>query len=126
MNILNDIDIDNNHFNVIYPDLNSTNSSKYYEIEHYNKLEIDTNTDFSLLNFNIRSLSANFDLFNGFLSLLDSKFDVITFTESWLKENNKNLCIFDGYNEFHNLRTDGRRGGGISTYISKNCNYALY
>ena len=110
MNILNDIDIDNNHFNVIYPDLNSTNSSKYYEIEHYNKLEIDTNTDFSLLNFNIRSLSANFDLFNGFLSLLDSKFDVITFTESWLKENNKNLCIFDGHCELHNLRIDGRRG----------------
>ena len=118
--ILDEIDIDNNHFNVIYPDLNNCDSSKYYQINECHRMNINKNHDFLLLNFNIRSLSANFDSFDGFLHLLDLDFDVITFTESWLKNSNKQLFNFDGFSEFHSLRTDGRRGGGISTYISKN------
>ena len=120
--ILDDIDIDNNHFNVIYPDLTGNDCSKYYKIDQVEKLNINKQNDFSLLSFNIRSLNANFDLFSGFLHLLDQKFDVITFTESWLKNDAKHLYNFEGYNDFHNLRTDGRRGGGISTYISKDYN----
>ena len=51
---------------------------------------------------------------------MNKRFDVVSFTESWLNENNKNLYNIDSYNSFHNLRTDGRRGGGISVYVSKN------
>lgn len=71
-----------------------------------------------LLNYNIRSLNANFDQFHGFYKSLNKKFDVICFTESWLKNDNKQLFSIDGYDDFHSLRSDGRRGGGISVFIS--------
>ena len=116
--ILDDVDIENNHFNVIYPCLNSNECSRYYNIEQFNNTKLNKRSDFLLLSFNIRSLSSNYDLFNGFSHLLNKEFDVICFTESWLKEGNKDIYNFEGYNALHNLRTDGRRGGGISIYIS--------
>ena len=117
--ILDDIDIENNHYDVVYPDINSTGNSKYYQIDKFNELKFNQNTDLLILNYNIRSLSANYDQFNGFSQLLKAKFDIINFTESWLKEGNKQLYAINDYNDFHNLRDDGRRGGGISIYISK-------
>ena len=112
------IDIDSNHYDVIYPGLSSTESSKYYQINEFNELNFNNKSDLLLLNYNIRSLCANFDLFHGFSQLLNIKFDIISFTESWLKENNKQLYAINGYNDFHSLRSDGRRGGGISVFIS--------
>ena len=115
---LDDVDIDCNHFNVLYPDLNEDEYSKYYHAEEFKKLNINDNTDLLMLNFNIRSLSANFDLFHGLSKILNKRFGIISFTESWLTNNNKQLYKIPGYSDFHSLRTDGRRGGGLSIYIS--------
>ena len=49
------------------------------------------NTDLLLINFNIRSIGANFNTFNCFTTLLYKKCYVISFSESWLNDNNKNL-----------------------------------
>ena len=123
--ILDDIDVENNLFNDIYPNLKSTECSKYYQINQYNQLNINPHSDLLLLSFNIRSLSANFDLFNGFSHLLDKKFDIMCFTESWLKDSNKCIYNMEGYNDFHNLRNNDRRGGGISVYVSNSYNTKL-
>ena len=119
-NLLNDIDIDRNHFEFLYPDLIDNEYSNYYNINNFNELKINSKTDLLLLNFNIRSLSANFDLFDGYCSVLNKKFDILSFTESWLTNDNKQLYGISGFNDFHSLRNDGRRGGGISMYISQN------
>ena len=103
------IGIDVNLFNNIYPDLNGNQSSEF------NKLSM--NTDLLLLNFNIRLIGANFDPFNCFTNLL-KKIDILNFSKSWLNDNNKNLWTIEGYNAFHNVRCDCRRGGGLSVYIS--------
>ena len=118
-NLFDDIDADRNHFEYLYPDLYDDDCSNYYNIENFNEIGINSKTDLLLLNFNIRSLSANFDLFNGFHSLLNKKFNILCFTESWLTDNNKQLYSIPGYNDFHCLRNDGRRGGGLSMYISE-------
>ena len=38
----------------------------------------------------------------------------LSFLERWLNYNNKNLYTIEGYVAFHNVRCDGRRGGGFS------------
>ena len=115
---IDDIDPEQNHYNVIYPELDSSQISKYYQISNFNALDINSSTDLLLLSYNIRSLNANIDQFLAFSHQINKKFDIISFTESWLKDENKNLYHINGYNDFHNLRSDGRRGGGISVYIS--------
>ena len=90
----------------------------YYDCPKFNKLSVNSNTDLLLLNFNIRSIGANFDTFNCFTNLLNKKFVILSFSESWLNDNNKNLYTIEGYYAFHNLPCDGRRGGGLSVYIS--------
>ena len=79
---------------------------------------MNSNTDLLLLNFNIRSIGANLDTFNCFTNLLNKKIDIHSFSESWLNDNNKNLYTIEGYEAFHNVRCDGRRGGGLSVYIT--------
>ena len=64
------IDIVNIDFNNIYPDLNGKQSSEYYDCSKFNKLSMNSNTDLLLLNFDIRSIDANFDTFNGFTNLV--------------------------------------------------------
>ena len=59
------IDIDVKLFYNIYPDLNGNQSSEYYDCSEFNKLSMNSNTDLLLVNFNIRSIGANFDTFNA-------------------------------------------------------------
>ena len=78
---------------------------------------MNSDTDLLLLNFNVRSIGSNFDIFNCFTNLLNKKFDILSFSDSWLNDNNEILYTIEGYDAFHNVRCDGRRGGGLSVYI---------
>ena len=61
----------------------------------------------------------NFDTSNCFTKLLSKKFDILSFSESWLNDNNENLYnTTEGYDAFHNVRCGSHRGGGLSVYIS--------
>ena len=87
---LANIDIDVNLFNNKYPDLNGNQNSEYYDCPKFNKLSMNSNTDLLLLNFNIRSIGANFDTFNCFTNLLNTKFNILGFSESWLNHSSPN------------------------------------
>ena len=63
----------------------------------FNKLSMNFNTHLLLLNFNIRSSGANFDTFNCFTNLSNKKIYILSFLESLLNDNNKNLCTVEGY-----------------------------
>ena len=91
-------DIDVNIFNNIYPYVNGNQSGEYYDCPKFNKLRMNSNL--LLLNFNIRSIGANFDTFNCFTNLLNKKFDILSFSESWLNDSNKNLYTIEGYDAF--------------------------
>ena len=56
-----------------------------YDCLKFNKLSMNSNTDLLLLNFNMRSIGAYFDIFNCFTNLLNKKFDILCFSESWLR-----------------------------------------
>ena len=94
--LFNDIDVDLNHFNEIYPDLNDANINQYYDSKSFNDLNLNKN-DFRLFHHNIRSLNKNLDQLSALLSTLNSKFDILCFTECWLHESNEKLIHFENY-----------------------------
>ena len=76
----------------------------------------------SFLHLNTQSLTSSFDEFR--LTIEIYKFDVITLSETWLKNNSLllNHVKIPGFmNEFRNR--DIIRGGGVGAYISESINY---
>ena len=116
-----EIDPEINHFNLLYSQYEGEDSSPYYNVQKFNEKfcsESAFTGNLSIFHHNIRSLFANFDQITALLYSLRGKFDVIYFTESWLSDATKDLCVIDGYNAYHSLRKDGRSGGGITVFVS--------
>ena len=73
---------------------------------------------FSILHCNIRSLSKNLNLLEELLRSLDSKLDILGFTETKLGDKSISNVNIKGYNFFH---TDSpANAGGAALYIANN------
>ena len=114
--ILNDIDVDINHFNEIYPCLAHDDQSNYYDITKFNTDCVAGESDFTLMHWNARSLFPKIDELTTLLSSLCSKFNAICISETWISSDNKNLIHIDGYS-FHNVGRGTRRGGGVGIFV---------
>ena len=117
--ILDEIDADSNHFDLLFPELNGTNVNQYYSYSELNNIKPSLCNDLKLMHHNIRSLPANTDHFHAMLNLIQFDYDVICLTECWLNTNIVKLYEIENYKSFHSLRPIGKRGGGISMYIRK-------
>ena len=119
--ILEDIDVEINHFNNAFPDVLNNQNCLYYNVETFNSKFNDLNqTDLSIIHLNIRSLAANGDDFNSYISMLNLNFDVICFSETWINESNlSDNHLFPLYNGYHSSRPPGKRGGGVSIFVLK-------
>ena len=73
-------------------------------------------TSFSMIHFNVRSISKNLDDFKTYLSLLDVTFTVIGLTETHLSTCKESLFDIPGYTSVNKFRTV-RKGGGASIYV---------
>ena len=118
--ILENIDIELNHFNNIYPDIHANQAIQYFSTETFQTQFPNLKPcDLSVIHLNIRSIHANGSVFCSYLETLKSKFDVICLSETW----NNNLPTIDhffpSYIGFHSSRPEGTRGGGVSIFISK-------
>ena len=76
----------------------------------------------SIANLNTQCLSSTFDEFHVMLN--ECQFDIITMSETWLKDNQKLLDYVDipGYNLEYTNR-DSKRGGGVGVYIKETFTY---
>ena len=106
--------------NNIYNDLSdfeslNNNSCSYFNTASFNRCFNSKTTGLSVLNFNIRSMSMNFDSLLIFLSRLSVHFDIIILTETWASDFNFDSFIMPGYNNFHYVRKN-RVGGGVAIY----------
>ena len=104
---------ENDDFNLNIDVLNS--DTKYLSANYFCLKQYDQPV-FSFLNYNIRSLSSNF---NNFTELMDSaklKLDVILLTESWLSDESAESFQLNSYNGFHSYRTL-QKGGGVSIFL---------
>ena len=76
--------------------------------------------EISVINFNIRSIKANFSNFTDFLSICDTKFDVITLTESWMDgESCPEDYTITGYHPPVIQNREDRSGGGVLMYFKE-------
>ena len=118
---LGDFDAELNHFNEVYPELNSNVQSLYYDLDQFKSSCISTSNDLSIFHVNVRSLYPKMDELLCLLSSLGHHFDVICITETWLTEELVDMVKIDKYRMFSLIR-NGRRGGGISIFVHDRIN----
>ena len=125
----NDIDPDLNLLDTLLP----SGLCRYYDVLELNNVNLNTNS-FSLLNYNIRSFHKNGPSFESLLDNLHINFKCLVITETWINENNLNLCSLPNYNSFHTYRPFGHiyaSSGGVSVLCdselkaNKNTNLSL-
>ena len=72
---------------------------------------------FSMMHLNIRSIQSNLSKLDQFMANLNTNFDIIGISETWLSDLNQNIYQLDGYNHESLVRPD-RTHGGVSMFIS--------
>ena len=97
-----DADPDNNFFNRLHVD------SHYYTDDQFTR-KCHTNAEsdnFALIHYNCRSLAKHFSMIRDHLTSLDSMFDVIALSETWLNDDNGGVeCACSGVYMLYFLRT---------------------
>ena len=94
---------------------------------------IDRIKSLNILHNNSRSIlrDGRLDEYNILLDYLHNPFQILAFTETWLKPNNVDLVKFDGYNGSHIIRPVDEHfdlkehGGGISIFIKDDLCYKV-
>ena len=110
------LDPEINHFNSLYPDLNSDATCRYYDFDSFNSQITNSANGLSIFHINICSLFNKFEELGEVLGMLNLEFDIICVTETWLKESDLlSLVNFKGYKQFQLLRNG--RGGGVGIYV---------
>ena len=108
----NVLETHNHNLSTIYLNfMNSLQNCKLYDPNVLNNIKINHDTTINLLNLNCRSLFKKLNDFECFLSSCNIKFDVITFSETWLKPHNENFATLSNYNSLTTNRIH-KIGGG--------------
>ena len=127
-------DEDPNHFGEIDPDRNHFENDDLncntYSIESFiNTVNLD-NKSLNIYHNNAHSIMrpGKLEEYKAIFDSLKVPFDLILFTETWLTENNKNLCIIDDYRPIHLIRPGDdinlkEKGGGVSIFIKNGLSY---
>ena len=82
---MEDVGIDSNFFEAC-PSLHDSQPKYYYDSIEFNEMYVklnDTKKNLNVLNFNVRSLTANGDTLVSYLKTLRVNFDSICITETW-------------------------------------------
>ena len=80
------------------------------------------NSPFSVLHFNVRSLTNKLDDLQQYLGELVHKFSVIGISEMWLNIDNESQTQLPGYS-FVNNNGNAKTGGGVGMFISSVINF---
>ena len=102
------IDPDNNYFQS--SEFYLPNSSKYVTLNEYFQIP----KDFTIINYNIRSFRANFDLFSTSFETFSQFPEILVLTETWFT--NSYTESIAGFDEYHVVRSSNR-SGGVSVYV---------
>lgn len=109
-------DPDNNFFvnnNICY----------YYTDEQYNQ-NIESNGKLSIIHFNSRSLSANFNNIREYLHTFTNPFNIIAISETWI-DNEKDIDFeLDGY-ELRSKNRPNKGGGGAAIYVDTTLHFSV-
>jgi len=112
-----EIDIDTNHFDDLYPGLLNNRNDQYFNHERFNSsfCATDNSKSFSVVHLNINSMHKNGPDFIGYLSLLNLNFDVICLSETYVTDILLANDFLDDYHSYHTIRNN--HGGGVAIYV---------
>ena len=126
-NIINidNIDPDINHYN------DNIDNFKPYSIDSFIQNAKLSNNSLNIFHNNARSImkEGRIEEYDALFKAISNPFHFMVFTETWLTENNKDLCQFDGYTPLHLLRPIDEQfdhkshGGGVSFFIKNNIEF---
>ena len=103
----------------------SLHSCNYYLEEQLNKTLTNVPSNcVSVLHANMRSIPKNLHNFELYLTNINYVFNFLCFSESWLKESNKDLYNIPGYTATHRCRKD-RIGGGVSIFTKDHIEFTI-
>ena len=121
-----DIDVDLNHFNELYPNLIINSRNQYYNVDSFNdNFGMNDVCDLSVFHLNIRSISRNGDSLITYLSCLKRSFDVICLSETFVNDLSIVNNFLDNYIGYHSIREGDRARGGVAIYLKKHINASL-
>ena len=93
---------------------------QYMTVDSYNSISNHTiNSNFSLLNQNIRSFHSKSALFETFLSSIVHDFHCIVMTETFNTDINYEQCTLEKFEGFHTYRRNTHPGGGVSVFSNE-------
>ena len=126
-NLLDNIDPDSNFF------LDNTINFSKYSMDDFYKSNINKAKSLNIFHNNSRSIlkEGRVDEYNILLDYIKNPFQVLAFTETWLKPENVDLVKFDGYDSSHVIRPVDNQfdlkdcGGGISIFIKEGLSYKV-
>lgn len=94
---------------------NQPDTCRYFTDNEFND-NVKLNDTFSLIHFNCRSLYANFEKINEYLSSIKGKFKLIALSETWLSKDKGADMYIEGY-ELHHVNRGNKKGGGVALYV---------
>ena len=86
-------------------------------------LPVSCKSNILIFHVNIRSIRANFDNFEAFISTHLDNISVIILSEIWIFDNETCFYSFDGFDSFFCCRNDNR-SGGIAVFTRSNLNFS--
>ena len=89
--------------------------SHYYTENGFNNIP-NLKHKLTFFNTNIRSIPKNFDKLKYFLFELNHNFSIISISETWLKQYNKDNYNLKGYS--HDSKIRPKKSGGGNLYLS--------
>ena len=113
-----DIDPDNNFYNHVTVD------SLYYTEQQLEANNKEVGQGFSIIHFNARSMSANFEEIRSYLQEFSWKFDIIALSETWQKNDVNTDFKIIGYDDYGRARKE-RTGGGVLLYVHAEFNHRI-
>lgn len=116
-----DLDPDLQFFNT---QQNLISNQNYLIADEFNDKYHKKTETFSLIHYNIRSLSKNFDKMSNHLDLLQHEFSIIGISETWLKNNDSDFYNLNKYTLI-TCNRESRQGGGVALYIKDDLTYKI-
>ena len=97
--------------------------SHYYTENEFNNIP-NLKNKLTYFNTNIRSIPKNFDTLKYFLFELNHNFSIISISETWLKQYNKDNYNLKGYSHISKIRPK-KSGGGTSIFVRSDINFKI-
>ena len=110
----------------IDPDINNNRQSscQYFDSTLFNN-KFGSMNNMSIFHCNIRSSSHNLSHLKNYLATLNLEFSIIGISENWGTIQNIDVQNIPGYSHTYCIRTNGKKGGGISLYVKKSISYKV-